>query len=139
MFNNKKFIKILLFSCFSFSLSLEKITIQDKIEQVKVPSEQNDFRVHELHQYILKNKNIFNDHLVLMSHSDYTTILKNVIEQMDQIISYNAHQPVINKDLLNNIGINFNEIHFIDYNQLKIIIKNQLIKNKIKSIISKNK
>ena len=129
MFNNKKFIKILLFSCFSFSLSLEKITIQDKI----------DFRVHELHQYILKNKNIFNDHLVLMSHSNYTTILKNIIEQMDQIISYNTHQPVINKDLLKNIGIDFNEIHFIDYNQLKIIIKNQLIKNKIKSIISKNK
>ena len=139
MFNNKKFIKILLFSCFSFSLSLEKITIQDKIEQVKVPSEQNDFRVHELHQYILKNKNIFNDHIVLMSHSNYTTILKNIIEQMDQIISYNTHQPVINKDLLKNIGIDFNEIHFIDYNQLKIIIKNQLIKNKIKSIISKNK
>ena len=139
MFNNKRFIKILLISCFSFSLAFEKITIQDKIEQVKVPSKQNDFRVHELHQYILKNKNIFHDHLVLMSHSNYTTILKNIIEQMDQIISYNTHQPVINKDLLKNIGINFNEIHFIDYNQLKIIIKNQLIKNKIKSIISKNK
>ena len=68
-----------------------------------------------------------------MSHSNYTTILKNIIEQMDQIISYNTHQPVINKDLLKNIGIDFNEIHLLITTN-KIIIKNQLIKIKLNQL-----
>ena len=57
------------------------------------------------------------------------------LNEIEGILQYEFR----NKDLLKNIGIDFNEIHFIDYNQLKIIIKNQLIKNKIKSIMSKNK
>ncbi len=97
----------------------------------------DDIRVSDLHKYLIKNKSIFKNHLILMSHPKYYILLDEIIKKLDNIISYNEKQPVINKTELKSIGMVFENLHFIDYNQLEIQIKNQLIKNKINFIINK--
>ena len=63
--------------------------------------------------------------------------LNEIINKMDDIILYNNDQSVIDKKELENIGLIFEDLHYIDYNQLKTQIKHRIIKNKINSIISK--
>ena len=70
-----------------------------------------------------------------MVHPQYYIYLSEMINKIDEIISYNIDQPVINKKLLKDIGIEYENLHFIDYLQLYIQIKDRVINNKIKSLI----
>ena len=97
----------------------------------------DDARVHDLHQYLLDNKAIFENHLILMSHPEYYVILNEIINKMDDIIVYNNDQPVIDKKELKSIGLVFEDLHYIDYNQLRTQIKHQIIRYKINFIISR--
>ena len=56
---------------------------------------------------------------------------------MDAIIDHNSEQPIINKQLLADIGLEFEELYFVDYLQLNSQIKNKIIQNKIRSLIHK--
>ena len=54
---------------------------------------------------------------------------------MDEIIDYNTEQPVINKKVLTDNGLIYEDLHFVDYQQLSSQIKNKIIQNKIKSLL----
>jgi len=117
------------------SLSYSQINTIDKIQSTKPISLMDDIRIHDLHQYLVKNKSFFKNHLKLMTNPDYYVLLGEIIKTMDEIISYNQYQPVVNKLKLNEIGLVYEELHFVDFNQLQIQIKNQLIQNKINSTL----
>lgn len=137
MFLQRKFIQMLIiFLTGFFSISLGQINSPEKPKSPKQIQVMDDARVHDLHQYLLDNKGIFNNHLILMSHTEYYVILSEIINKMDDIIVYNNDQPVIDKKELKNIGLVLEDLHYIDYNQLRTQIKHQIIRNKINFIIS---
>ncbi|MAJ44354.1 MAG: hypothetical protein CMF96_08645 [Candidatus Marinimicrobia bacterium] len=140
MFLQSKFIYMLFIFLINISsILIGQINSMDKsnINNVNSTITIDDIRVSDLHKYLIKNKSIFKNHLILMSHPKYYILLDEIIKKLDNIISYNEKQPVINKTELKSIGMVFENLHFIDYNQLEIQIKNQLIKNKINFIINK--
>ena len=49
---------------------------------------------------------------------------------MDEIIDYNTEQPVINKKVLTDNGLIYEDLHFVDYQQLNSQIKIKLFKIK---------
>ena len=65
----------------------------------------DDERVHELHQYLIKNKSIFKNHEILMVHPEYYIYLREIINKMNEIIDYNAEQPVINKKVFSDFAV----------------------------------
>ena len=135
MFMQRKFIQMLLIilSCI-FSICIGQINSPKKPQPPKQIQVIDDARAHELHQYLLDNKSIFKNHLILMSHPDYYTLLNEIIKKMDDIILYSEKQPIIDKTNLKTIGLAYEELHFINFNQLKLQIKNKIIKNKIISL-----
>ena len=64
----------------------------------------------------------------------YYVLLHEIIKKTDDIISYNQDQPVIDKKLLKEIGLQFENLHFVNYNQLNKQIKDKIIQNKINSL-----
>jgi len=114
----RKFIQMLsiILSCI-FSFSIGQIYSQKKPQPPKQIQTIDDARVHELHQYLLDNKSIFKNHLILMSHPDYYSLLNEIIKKMDDIILYSENQPIIDKTNLKKIGLDYEELHFINFNQ----------------------
>ncbi|MBC8198075.1 MAG: hypothetical protein H8E60_09340 [Candidatus Marinimicrobia bacterium] len=102
-------------------------------EPIRVKSMDDD-QIHELHQYLIKNKSLFINHEILMVHPEYYIYLREILNQIDKIIKYNKKQPIIDKKVLSQIGLEFEEMHFIDFIQLESQIKNKLIRNKIEAI-----
>ena len=137
MILQRKFIQmlIIILTCI-FSISIGQINSPEKPKSPNQIQVMDDARVHDLHQYLLDNKAIFENHLILMSHPEYYVMLNEIINKMDDIIVYNDDQPVIDKKELKSIGLVFEDLHYIDYNQLRTQIKHQIIRNKINFIIS---
>ena len=137
MFLQRKFIQMLtIYFIGILSISNAQINSPEEPQSPKPIPKIDDAKVHALHQYLLDNKSIFKDHIILMSHPKYYILLNEIIKKMDDIILYNNDQPVIDKKELKNIGLVFEDLHFVDFNQLKTQIKNRIIENKINSIIS---
>ena len=97
----------------------------------------DDERIYKFHHYLVKNKTQFENHKVLMVHPEYYIYLREIIYKLDEIISYNQDQPIIDKERLEKIGLKYEELHFVDYHQLRTQIKNKIIQNKINSLVYK--
>lgn len=137
MFMQRKFIQLLIINLVgNISISNGQINPHDEPQSPKLIQTMDDVRVHDLHQYLLGNKSIFKNHLILMSHPEYYILLNEIIKKIDDIILYNNDQPVIDKKELKSIGLVFEDLHYIDFNQLRSQIKHRIIQNKINSIIS---
>ena len=138
MFTQRNFINLSLIFLFPIGTVLFcQIQQPEKpLSPIRIQS-MDDERVHELHQYLIKNKSIFKNHEILMVHPEYYIYLREIINKIDEIIEYNTDQPVINKKVLADIGLEFEDLYFVDYLQLNSQIKNKIIQNKIKSIIHK--
>ena len=132
-FNNLSLILII----FILSITFCQIKQPDKPNSPTQIEVIDDKRVHELHQYLIHNKSQFNGHKTLMIHPEYYVILREILNQLDEIIKYNQEQPIIAKDKLKEIDLIFEDLHFIDYHQLQTQIKNKIILNKINSLIKK--
>ena len=132
-FNNLSLILILCISSITFCQIKQPEKPNSPIQIESMDNKQ----IHELHQYLIHNKSQFNGHKALMIHPEYYVILREILNQLDEIIKYNQEQPVIAKDKLKEIGLKFEDLHFIDYHQLQTQIKNKIILNKINSLIKK--
>jgi len=135
MFSQRNFINLsLIYISFFGSIIQCQINEPKKpVEPIRVKS-MDDEQIHELHQYLIKNKSQFNNHELLMVHPEYYIYLREILNQLDEIIKYNKKQPIIDKKVLSQIGLEFEELHFVDYLQLHTQIKNKIIRNKIDSI-----
>jgi len=135
MFSQRNFIYLSL-----IYISFFGTIIHCQINEPKKPDEpirvksMDDEQIHELHQYLIKNKSQFINHEILMVHPEYYIYLREILNQIDEIIKYNKKQPIIDKKVLSQIGLEFEEMHFIDFIQLESQIKNKLIRNKIEAI-----
>ena len=98
---------------------------------------QCDATVHAFTIGIPTVANRHENHEILMVHPEYYIYLRKIIKKMDEIIEYNTAQPVINKKVLADIGLIYEDLHFVDYRQLNSQIKNKIIQNKINSLLNK--
>ena len=135
MFNKRNFYILILICSLSIPSILfsEMERLDEPLSPMKIQS-MNNKRIHELHQYLINNKSIFINYELLMLHSKYYVLLHEIIKKTDDIISYNQDQPVIDKKLLKEIGLQFENLHFVNYNQLNKQIKDKIIQNKINSL-----
>tara|TARA_B110000438_G_C15237869_1_gene404317 strand:+ start:61 stop:474 length:414 start_codon:yes stop_codon:yes gene_type:complete len=124
---------IILVFCF-LSFNFSQIKQPEKPQSPIRIESMDDERIHDLHQYLIINKSLFNNHKTLMVHPEYYVYLKEILKKLDEVIFYNIDQPVIDKKILEEIGLEYEDIHFVDYHQLRTQIKNKIIHNKIKAI-----
>ena len=123
---------ILLFCFLSFNFS--QIKQPEKPQSPIRIESMDDERIHDLHQYLITNKSQFKNHKTLMVHPEYYVYLKEILKKLDEVIFYNIDQPVIDKKILEEIGLEYENLHFVDYHQLRTQIKNKIILNKIIAI-----
>jgi len=135
MFSQRNFIylSLIYISFFGSIINCQINEPKKPDEPIRVKSMDDD-QIHELHQYLIKNKSQFINHEILMVHPEYYIYLREILNQIDEIIKYNKKQPIIDKKVLSQIGLEFEEMHFIDFIQLESQIKNKLIRNKIEAI-----
>ena len=106
MFLQRKFIQMLtIYFIGILSISNAQINSPEEPQSPKLIPKIDDAKVYELHQYLLDNKSIFKNHLILMSHPKYYILLNEIIKKMNEVILYNNDQPVIDKKELKNIGL----------------------------------
>ena len=138
MFTQRNFINLSLIFLFPIvTILFCQIQQPEKpLSPIRIQS-MDDGRLHELHQYLIINKSIFDKHEILMVHPEYYIYLRAIINKMDEIIDLNSEQPVINKKILADIGLIYEDLHFVDYLQLKTQIQNKIIQNKINFLLNK--
>lgn len=124
---------IILVFCF-LSFNFGQIKQPDKPQSPIRLESMVDEQIYELHHYLVKNKTQFENHKQLMVHPEYYVYLKEILKKLDEVIFYNIDQPVIDKKTLEEIGLEYEDLHFVDYHQLRTQIKNKIIHNKIKAI-----
>jgi hypothetical protein len=124
---------IILVFCF-LSFNFSQIKQPEKPQSPIRIESMDDERIHDLHQYLITNKSQFKNHKTLMVHPEYYVYLKEILKKLDEVIFYNIDQPVIDKKILEEIGLEYENLHFVDYHQLRTQIKNKIILNKIIAI-----
>jgi hypothetical protein len=135
MFSQRNFINLSLIYISIFgSFAFCQINSPNKPSEPMRVKSMDDEQIHELHRYLVKNKSHFKNHEFLMVHPEYYIYLREILNQMDEIIRYNKKQPVIDKKLLSQIGLEFDDLLYIDFIQLETQIKNKIIINKINSL-----
>lgn len=104
------------------------------VKEVKIVEVNQDSLIHKMHLFLVKNQSSYRGFELLMMHPSYPILINGILKKLDILLPVIHNKRGIDHKLLKEFGIDLENTVFIGYENLRVEVRDRIIKGLIDSL-----